>query len=58
MNVAKAFVALKPGARLIAEDAIAYLRPALADDKVPRIITFVDAVPRSPSGKALRRLLR
>jgi long-chain acyl-CoA synthetase len=57
-EVAKAYVALKPGSRLTAEDVIAYLRPALADYKVPRIVEFVDAVPRSPSGKALRRLLR
>jgi long-chain acyl-CoA synthetase len=57
-EVVKAYVALKPGSALSAEELIAYLRPALANFKVPRQVEFVEAIPRSPSGKALRRLLR
>ena len=54
----KAFIALKPGHSWTAEEVIAYLKPVLATFKVPRLVEFVDAVPRSASGKALRRLLR
>jgi long-chain acyl-CoA synthetase len=57
-EVVKAYVALKPGSVLSADDVIAYLRAALANFKVPRQVEFVASVPRSPSGKALRRLLR
>jgi long-chain acyl-CoA synthetase len=57
-EVPRAVVALKPGASATAEELIAFLRPLLATFKVPRGVEFVEAVPRSPSGKALRRLLR
>jgi long-chain acyl-CoA synthetase len=57
-EVPRAVVALKPGRTATAEELIAFLRPSLACFKIPRAIAFVDAVPRSPSGKALRRLLR
>ncbi|MEJ6387956.1 acyl--CoA ligase [Gymnodinialimonas ulvae] len=35
-----------------------YLRDRLASYKVPAEVRFVDAIPKSPSGKILRRLLR
>jgi long-chain acyl-CoA synthetase len=57
-EVPRAVVALRPGRTATAEELIAFLRPSLACFKVPREITFVDVVPRSASGKALRRLLR
>ncbi len=57
-EVVKAVVALKPDATLTAEELVAYLRPSLATFKLPRAVEFVESVPRSPSGKALRRLLR
>jgi long-chain acyl-CoA synthetase len=57
-EVVKAYVALKPGSVLSAEELVAYMRSALANFKVPRQVEFVEAIPRSPSGKALRRLLR
>jgi long-chain acyl-CoA synthetase len=53
-----AVVALKAGQTTTSEELIAFLRPCLASFKIPRDIKFVDVVPRSPSGKALRRLLR
>jgi acyl-CoA synthetase (AMP-forming)/AMP-acid ligase II len=56
-EVPRAVVALKPGAEVSAEALLAFLRPALATFKLPRSIAFVTAVPRSASGKALRRLL-
>jgi long-chain acyl-CoA synthetase len=57
-EVVKALVVRGPGQALSADEVIAYLRPLVARFKVPRVVEFVDAVPRSPSGKALRRLLR
>ncbi|MGE3773127.1 MAG: long-chain-fatty-acid--CoA ligase [Gammaproteobacteria bacterium] len=54
----KAVVVLKPGARAQAEDIIAYTRSRIAGYKIPRSIDFVDALPRNPSGKILRRELR
>ena len=57
-EIPKAVVALKPGAKVSAEELVAFLRPVLATFKLPRHIEFVSAVPRSASGKALRRLLR
>jgi len=57
-EVVKAIIALRPGQTMTATDAAEFLRPHLANFKVPRSFEFVDAVPRSASGKALRRLLR
>lgn len=54
----KAFIALRPGASLTAEEVVETLKPQLAAYKVPRHVEFVSEVPRSASGKALRRLLR
>ena len=57
-EVPKAFVALKPGTELSVEELISFLRPSLATFKLPRSVEFVPDIPRSASGKALRRLLR
>lgn len=57
-EVPRAVVALKPETQLSAEELIAFLRPVLATFKIPRAVEFVAAVPRSASGKVLRRLLR
>ncbi|MGH3434062.1 MAG: long-chain-fatty-acid--CoA ligase [Thermocrispum sp.] len=54
----KAVVALDPGAETTAEELIAHARGHLAGYKVPRTIDFVDALPRNPSGKILKRSLR
>ncbi len=54
----KAVVVLKPGAKAGAEDIIAHTRTRIAGYKIPRSIDFVDALPRNPSGKILRRELR
>ena len=54
----KACVVLKPGAQEGADSMIAFMRERLAHYKCPRSIDFVDAIPRNPSGKILKRLLR
>jgi long-chain acyl-CoA synthetase len=57
-EVVKAFVVRRPGVPCTAQELIDTLRPVLAAFKVPREIEFTEEIPRSPSGKALRRLLR
>jgi long-chain acyl-CoA synthetase len=42
----------------LAEDLIAFSRRALAGYKAPRSIDFVTALPRTPTGKLYKRLLR
>ena len=54
----KAFVQLKPGATVTAEELIAFCREKLAAYKVPRMIEFRSELPRTATGKALRRILR
>jgi acyl-CoA synthetase (AMP-forming)/AMP-acid ligase II len=53
-----AAVVLRPGAELDAETLIRWARQRLAAYKLPKSVQFVDALPRNPSGKVLRRVLR
>lgn len=57
-EVPVAFVALQTGAAATAESLIEHCRDQLAPFKVPKAVTFVDALPRNPSGKVLKRELR
>ncbi len=54
----KGIVVLKPGAEASAEDIIAFCKTRIAGYKTPKSIDFVEALPRNPSGKILRRELR
>ncbi|MDZ4869704.1 MAG: long-chain-fatty-acid--CoA ligase [Alphaproteobacteria bacterium] len=54
----KAIVVLKAGQKATAEDIIAFCRTRIAAYKVPKSVDFVEALPRNPSGKVLRRELR
>jgi long-chain acyl-CoA synthetase len=54
----KAIVVLKPGQQPDRDSIIAWTRQRLAGFKVPKSIEFVEALPRNPSGKLLRRKLR
>jgi long-chain acyl-CoA synthetase len=54
----KALVVPRPGARPAAEDLIAFARERLAGYKLPRSVEFVAGLPRTPSGKVLKRELR
>ncbi|WP_437574377.1 class I adenylate-forming enzyme family protein [Sorangium sp. So ce887] len=51
----RAFVALRPGAAASEDDIKAHCRAELAGPKVPREIVFVDALPRNPTGKVMKR---
>jgi 4-coumarate--CoA ligase len=53
-----AFVVPQPGAELTEAGLLDALRPRLASYKLPARISFVPAVPKSASGKILRRVLR
>jgi len=57
-EVPVAFVAPRDGAVIEAEDLLALCRDQLAKFKVPKDVRFVDALPRNPSGKVLKRELR
>ncbi len=54
----KSFVVLKPGEKLTEEELIAYCKKELAAYKVPKLIEFVDELPKSSMMKILRRELR
>ena len=54
----KACVVLKPGESATAEEIIAFAKTRIAGFKVPKSIDFINALPRNPSGKILRRELR
>ena len=55
-EVPMAFIVAKPGADI--SDLAAFLRASLSSYKVPRHIRTVDAIPKSASGKILRRVLK
>tara|TARA_R110002124_G_scaffold32160_1_gene108445 strand:- start:358 stop:1290 length:933 start_codon:yes stop_codon:yes gene_type:complete len=54
----RACVVLKPDASATAEEIIAFAKTRIAGFKVPKAVDFVEALPRNPSGKILRRELR
>jgi acyl-CoA synthetase (AMP-forming)/AMP-acid ligase II len=57
-EVPVAFVAVRDGAATTADELIEHCRVQLARFKVPKDVVFVDALPRNPSGKVLKRDLR
>ncbi|PQV46648.1 long-chain acyl-CoA synthetase [Paraburkholderia sp. BL21I4N1] len=54
----KLFVVKAPEADVTEQALIAHCRAGMAAYKVPKIVRFVDALPKSPVGKILRRELR
>ena len=54
----KAFVVLKKDVQLFEKDVIEYCRDRMAVYKAPRYVEFIEALPRNPSGKVLKRELR
>ncbi|HTK66676.1 MAG TPA: long-chain-fatty-acid--CoA ligase [Pseudonocardia sp.] len=54
----KAVVVAEPGAEPDAGELIAYCRERLAGYKCPTSVDIVDALPRNPSGKVLKFVLR
>jgi long-chain acyl-CoA synthetase len=54
----KAFVALKEEDAVSEEDLIAHCKEQMADYKYPRQIKFLEELPKTATGKFLRRELR
>jgi fatty-acyl-CoA synthase len=54
----KAVVVLQPGAGLTEAEIIAFCRGKLGGFELPRSVDVVDALPRTPTGKVLKRVLR
>ena len=57
-QIAKAFVVLQPGKSVTPEELIEYCRNKIAVYKLPREVVLVKELPRTPTGKLLRRVLR
>lgn len=53
----KAWIVVKPGASLDADDVIAFLGDKLAPYEIPRRIAFIEELPKTAIGKTLRREL-
>jgi acyl-CoA synthetase (AMP-forming)/AMP-acid ligase II len=54
----KACVVPKPGVPADEREIIDWMRERMAHFKCPKSVDFVDALPRNPSGKILKRILR
>ncbi|WP_084396517.1 long-chain-fatty-acid--CoA ligase [Henriciella aquimarina] len=54
----KAIIVLKEGAEGDADAIIAWMKEKIASYKCPKSIDFIEALPRNPSGKILRKDLR
>jgi acyl-CoA synthetase (AMP-forming)/AMP-acid ligase II len=53
-----AFVVLKPGSSLELDELVTFCRDKIAGYKIPRQLEIVDELPRNPSGKILKKVLR
>ena len=54
----KAFVSLKPGSTVTPEELIAHCKQRMAAYKYPRQVVLIDELPKTVTGKILRRELR
>ena len=57
-EIPKAFIVLKDGEKAEPEAIIEFVRGKVAGFKQIREIEFIDRIPKSRSGKILRRVLR
>jgi fatty-acyl-CoA synthase len=53
-----AFIVCRPGQELSEDEVCAFVKQNLARFKVPRDVIFIDELPRTPTGKVLKRQLR
>jgi len=54
----KAFIVLMPGKDVLVEELASFCRGKLADFKIPTVWEFTDKLPRNPSGKLQKYMLR
>ncbi len=57
-EVVKAYIILKPGVQAAPEEIVEYCRSKLAVFKAPTLVEFREDLPRTASGKVLKRILR
>jgi len=57
-EVLYAVVEPRPGVTLTEDEVVRWVRDRLADYKRPRVVTFVDTLPRDPNGKVRKAHLR
>ena len=57
-ELARAYVVLRPGATASETDIMEHCRPHLASYKLPRSVRFVEDLPKTSTGKIMRRELR
>jgi acyl-coenzyme A synthetase/AMP-(fatty) acid ligase len=57
-EIPQAFVVLRPGADVTAEELMRFVAERVAPYKKVRAVKFVANIPRSAAGKILRRVLR
>ncbi len=57
-EVPKALVVLKPGAAATEQELIAFARSCLTHYKCPKTVVFVDSLPKTGTGKVLKKNLR
>ncbi len=53
-----ALVVLKPGEKATEDELVAYTKKHLATYKAPKSFVFVDDLPKGPTGKVLKRVLK
>jgi long-chain acyl-CoA synthetase len=54
----KVVISLKPGQHVASEEIVAFCRERMAAYKVPRVVEIVADLPKTPTGKIMRRALR
>jgi fatty-acyl-CoA synthase len=54
----KAFITLRPGAAATADEMIAFCRERIARFKCPKAVEFVEALPKTSTGKIQKFVLR
>jgi len=57
-EIVRANIVLKPSHNLTEKQIIAFCAQRMATYKIPKAIKFVDSIPKNPTGKILKRLLR
>jgi len=57
-EVPRAFVVVRPGGALRADEILAFVEARVAPYERLHSVNFIEQIPKSPSGKILRRVLR
>ena len=57
-EIPKAYIVLKPGETASEQEIMDYVKERLAAYKKLRSVEFLEALPKGPTGKILRRALR